>query len=258
MKLYFKYLSIHLHSTMEYKVSFLLTTLGQFLVSFFAFLEIYFLFERFNMVEGFNFNEILICFSIILISFSIAECFVRGFDSFGSIISNGEFDRIMVRPINEIFQVLASKIELSRIGRLIQSGIIFIYSIYASGIEYTSIKIFTLILMILGGIALFSGLFIIYASFCFFTIEGLEFINIFTDGGREFGKYPMNIYGKNVLKFFTYIVPLACIQYYPLLFLLDRESSIIYMFTPIVGFLFLIPAFIFWRFGVKHYKSTGS
>lgn len=258
MKLYFKYFSIHLRSIMQYKISFLLTTLGQFLVSFFTFLEIYFIFERFNIIEGFSFNEVLICFSVVLMSFSIAECIFRGFDSFSGIISNGEFDRIMVRPKNEIFQVIASKIEFTRIGRFIQSLIVFIYAIYMNEIEFTFIKIVTLCLMILGGVILFASLFIIYASFCFFTIEGLEFMNIFTDGGREFGRYPMSIYGKHILRFFTYIVPLACVQYYPLLFLLDRQTNIAYMITPLASILLLCVSYIFWRIGLKHYKSVGS
>lgn len=258
MKLYLKYLSIHVRSAMQYKASLLLTTLGQFLVSFSSFLGIYFMFSRFNSVEGFSYSEVLLCFAIVLLSFSIAECFVRGFDAFGSVISNGEFDRIMLRPRNEIFQVLATKIDLSRLGKLIQAVAIFIYAIPASGIDWTADKILTLFLMVAGGIALFSGLFVIYASFCFFTIEGLEFMNIFTDGGREFGKYPLSVYGRGVLKFFTYIVPLGCVQYYPLLYLLGRKTDVFYMLTPLFAFLFLIPCFIFWRFGVRHYKSTGS
>jgi ABC-type uncharacterized transport system permease subunit len=44
-------------------------------------------------------------------AFSIAECFARGFDHFPSMISNGEFDRVMVRPRNEIFQILAYKMD---------------------------------------------------------------------------------------------------------------------------------------------------
>ena len=41
MKLYFKYFQIHLKSRMQYKVSFLLTTIGQFLVSFNVFLGVW-------------------------------------------------------------------------------------------------------------------------------------------------------------------------------------------------------------------------
>jgi ABC-2 type transport system permease protein len=164
----------------------------------------------------------------------------------------------MVRPRNEILQVLASRIEFSRIGRLLQAIGIFIYAIPTSGVIWTSDKIITVILMIIGGFLVFSGLFIIYASICFFTIEGLEFMNIFTDGGREFGKYPLSIYGEGVLKFFTYIVPLALFQYYPFLYLIGRTNNTVYMLLPMVGILFLIPCLMFWRVGIRHYKSTGS
>jgi len=256
--LYGKYFSIHLKSQMQYKTSFFLTVLGQFLTSFSVFLSIYFMFERFNQVDGFTYTEVLLCFAIVLMAFSFAECFVRGFDTFSAVISNGEFDRIMVRPRSVIFQVLAAKIEFSRIGRLMQAIIVFVYAIPASGIDWTIDKVITMLFMLVSGFAVFSGLFIVYASFCFFTIEGLEFMNIFTDGGREFGRYPLSIYGEGVLKFFTFVIPSALFQYYPFLYLIGRSNNRFYMFLPLVGILFLIPCYCFWRFGLRHYKSTGS
>lgn len=258
MKLYFKYFSIHMRSQMQYKISFLLTTCGQLLTSFSTFLTIYFMMSRFHAVEGFTYSEVLLCFGIVLMAFSTAECFARGFDLFPGMIGNGEFDRAMVRPRSVMFQVLASKIEFSRLGRLIQGAIVFIYALATCGIFWTVPKICTLIFMLIGGVATFTALFIIYASFCFFTLDGLEFMNIFTDGGREFGKYPFAIYGKNVLRFFTYIIPLALFQYYPLLFLLGRSGNMLFMVLPLVSMLFLIPANAFWRFGIRRYKSTGS
>lgn len=208
---------------MEYKTSFLLTCIGQFLVSFNVFLGIYFMFQRFSKVEGFTYNEVLLCFGITLMEFSLAEAFARGFDMFGSMVRGGEFDRIMVRPRNEIFQVLGSRIEFTRIGRIFQAVIMFVWGFSVSDIHWTFLKILTVILMLIGGTMVFSGLFLIYASICFFTLEGLEFMNIFTDGAREYGKYPVCIYGKQVLQLCTFVVPYALIQYYPLLYLLDRE-----------------------------------
>ena len=193
-------------------------------------------------------------------SFALAECFGRGFDRFSSIISNGEFDRIMLRPRNEIIQVLGIKIEFSRIGRLTQAIIIFIYGIVTCVVEWTIGKILTLTLMVLGGVCLFFSLFMIYAAICFFTIEGLEFMNIFTDGGREIAQYPLNIYSKWVLKFFTFIVPLAFVNYYPYLYIINKvtENTILYMISPVCAILFIVPAFGLWKIGVRHYKSTGS
>jgi ABC-2 type transport system permease protein len=232
--------------------------IGQFLVSFNIFLGILFLFQRFSNVEGFNYHEVLLCFSILLMEFSIAECIARGFDMFDSIIRNGEFDRIMVRPRNEILQVLGSKFELTRIGRMLQAIVMFIYGITCSHIEWTFCKVITVIFMLMGGAALFFGIFLVYAALCFFTLEGLEFMNVLTDGAREYGKYPVAIYGKRMLQFCTFIVPYALVQYYPLLYLLDRKSSLFYVFIPLAAFLFLIPCILLWKLGVKHYKSSGS
>lgn len=243
---------------MQYKTSFFLTVLGQFLTSFTAFLSIYFMFQHFYEVDGFSFPEILMCFAIVLLAFSLAECFIRGFDTFSSIISNGEFDRMLVRPRGIIFQVITSRIELTRIGRIFQAVLIFCYAIPNAGIVWTPGKILVLILMIIGGFITFSGLFLIYASFCFFTTQGLEFMNIFTDGGREFGKYPLSIYGDGILRFFTYVIPMALFQYYPLLYLLGRSANWFYGVHPLLCFLFLIPCLLFWRIGLRHYKSTGS
>lgn len=258
MSLYAKYFSIMLKSQMQYKISFLLTAIGQFLTSFTAFLSIYFMFGRFNKVEGYTYSEVLLCFAVVLAAFSLAECFVRGFDSFGSVIGNGEFDRIMVRPRSPILQVLGSRLELSRIGRLAQAIVIFAYAIPASGVHWTPDKIITLIFMLISGFCIFSGLFVIYAALCFYTLEGLEFMNIFTDGGREFGRYPLSVYGNEILKFYTYVIPLALFQYYPFLYLIGRTANPLYAVLPLVGILFLFPCYGIWRIGLRHYKSTGS
>lgn len=258
MKLYLKYFSIHLKSAVQYKTSFLLTTIGQFLVSFNVFLGVYFMFERFNKVEGFTYSEVLLCFSIVLIEFSLAECFARGFDTFSSTISNGEFDRIMVRPRNEIFQVLGSKIEFTRIGRMLQAIIMFVYGISKSDVTWSMDKVLTVLLMIIGGTVVFTGIFVIYAAFCFFTIEGLEFMNIFTDGAREYGKFPISTYGKRVLQICTFMIPFALVQYYPLLYLLDKSHDTGYILLPLLACFFIIPCYLFWKFGIRHYKSTGS
>ena len=256
--LYMKYISMHMKSQMQHKASFFMLVLGQFLASFTTLLGVWFMFSRFNEVESFTFEQTLIGFAVILMSFALAECFGRGFDSFPRMISNGEFDRALARPRQIIFQVLASQIELSRLGRLTQAVLVFAYAIPACGVVWTWDKILTLALMILGGSVVFFCLFLIYAAFSFFTIEGLEFMNVFTHGGCEFGRYPFAVYGEHVLRVLTYVVPLALFQYYPLLYLLGRETGTLYMLAPLLGLLFAIPAYAFWRFGLRRYKSTGS
>ena len=243
---------------MQYKTSFFFTFLGQFLVSFSVFAGLAFLFMRFDDIDGFTYQEVLIGFAVMMLAFSLGEMFGRGFDQFPRLLGNGTFDRALVRPRNIIFQVLASTTDFTRLGRAIQAVIVFVYIIPRSGIVWTWDKILTLCLTIICGSLLFFGLFVVYAAFSFFTIEGLEFMNIFTDGGREHGRLPFSVYGENVLRFLTFVVPLALVQYYPMLYLLGREESMFYAFTPVLALIFLLPCYGFFRFGLRHYKSTGS
>ena len=243
---------------MRYKTSFAFTLIGQFLVSFTTVAGIWFMFTRFNEVEGFTFPDVLLCNAIVLMSFSLAECIARGFDLFPQMVRGGEFDRILLRPRGLVFQVFASKIELTRLGRAANALLIFIYAIPNCGVIWSADKIFTLGLMLLCGCLVNIALFILFASFSFYTMEGLEFMNILTDGGREFGRYPYSIYGKHILRFLTFVIPLALFQYYPLLFLLGREEGLFYRISPLLSLLFLIPVFLFWRFSLTKYQSTGS
>lgn len=258
MRLYFKFFMMNLKSQMQFRLSFLFLIIARSLTSVGVFAGIYFMFLRFNKVEDFTLNEVLFCFSVVFTAFSFAECYARGFDTFSSVISNGEFDRIMVRPQNEIFLILASKMEFTNVGRFFTALGVLIYSIPASGIDWNFTKAVTLIFMLVSGTVIFSGLFLIYAALCFFTLEGLEFMNILTDGGRNFGQYPYSIYGDGVLKFLTYVIPLALFQYYPFLYLTERSSNILYIFLPLIGMLFVVPCYMIWRLGVRKYKSTGS
>lgn len=258
IKLYIHYVSINVRCIMQYKTSFFLTAIGQFLISFNAFLGIFFMFQRFSGVDGFSYSEVLLCFAIILMEFSLAEMFARGFDLFPGTVRSGEFDRIMVRPQNEIIQVLGSKFELSRIGKIMQAVVMFVYGITHRNVVWNFPKIMTVVFMLIGGTAVFGGLFLIYAALCFFTLDGLEFMNVFTDGAREFGKYPIGIYGEKMLLFTTFFIPYTLIQYYPLLYILGKRTSAFYIFLPLLACWFLIPSMLLWKFGVRHYASSGS
>lgn len=258
LKLYLHYAAASVRGQLTHKVSFFLTMFGQFLTSFSAFAGISFLLMRFRSVGGFSLQEILITFSITLMSFSLAECFFRGFDVFSTLLADGSFDRMLLRPRSLILQVLGTRVELTRFGRLLQALLVLIYALSSTDLAWTPAKGLVLLLMILGGVIVYACLFTIQAALTFFTTEGLEVMNILTYGSREFGAYPYVIYGENVLRLLTFAVPLALVQYYPLLWVLGRSGNAALALTPLLAFLFIIPTAIVWRAGVRRYSSIGS
>ena len=102
MKLYMNLVAMNLKSQMQYRVSFLLTTLGQFITAFTSFFGLYFIFSRVNAIDDFNYNQVFLCFAVVMMAFAIGEMFGGGLAVFPRIMGNGEFDRALVRPRNII------------------------------------------------------------------------------------------------------------------------------------------------------------
>jgi ABC-2 type transport system permease protein len=260
LSLYFKYLQILFKSQMQYRTSFWLLTFGQFFIPLSVFAGLYFLFERFGQIKGWHFFEVALCFAVIHMAFSISECFARGFDAFSSLVVNGEFDRLLVRPRSTVVQVLGSKFKFTRFGRLLQSIIVLIWALTNLSIDWNLMKAITLCLMVMSGVLIFTGIYILAATMCFWTIQGLEVTNIFTDGSREMAQYPLNIYQKWIAKFFTYVIPFGTVNYIPLMYILGKSegNEVLSMLTPVMGSLFIVPCLFVWHIGVKHYRLTGS
>ena len=96
------------------------------------------------------------------------------------------------------------------------------------------------------------------AAYCFVTIKGLEVRNVFTNGGKHMAQYPIGIFKKGVIFIFSFIIPYASVNYYPLLYFVGKSNSVWHLLSPILCFIYLIPCIYLFNYGVKHYTSTGS
>jgi ABC-2 type transport system permease protein len=104
---------------------------------------------------------------------------------------------------------------------------------------------------------------VIGATITFWTVESIEAINILTYGGSELMAYPMQIYQDWMRLFFTYVVPAIFLNYYPALYFLDKPDPFhlpvwAHFLAPLAGFGVLGAGLLFWRYGLRHYQSTGS
>lgn len=258
MKLYINSLALHLKSELEYRMSFIISFLSQILIFFTYYFVIIALFSKFDNIKGFTLYEVLLCFSIIQFGFAFNEVFARGIDKFDKLIVEGGFDRLLLRPKNLILQVLCSDGDFVKLSRLIQAIIVLVIALVKLNVDITFFKVICLILMLMASCVIFFGIFLLAASYCFMTVQGLEVRNVFTDGGKHMAQYPIGVFKKGFVFFFTFIIPYAFVNYYPLLYFIGKNDNILYAFSPIIVFLYLIPCFIVFYMGVKKYEGSGS
>lgn len=263
LRLYMHYLSQSIRSQMQYRASFIMLSFGQLLITGIEFLAIASLFARFKHIQGWTLPEVAFLYGLINISFAFADAASRGFDMFGTMVKSGDFDRLLLRPRSTALQLAGYELTLRRIGRLIQGLIVFSWASYTLDIAWSVPKVYLVFIAIFGGACLFIGLMIIQATIAFWTTESLELMNTMTYGGVETAQYPLPIYRIWFRKFFTYIIPLACVNYLPSLAILERGDPmglpvILQWVAPLICILFLIVALQIWKIGVRHYRSTGN
>lgn len=262
VRLYFKCLGASVRSQMQHRLSFFMLTAGHALVVGMEFAGVWMLFSRFGQLRGWTFPQVALLFGMANVSFALAEGVGRGFDLFGSMVKSGDFDRLLLRPQSTALQVAAQEVQLMRVGRLALGLLALLWAITHLQLPGGNFHWLGIASGILGGTAVFYGLFILQAALAFWTVESLEVMNTVTYGGVEVAQYPLSIYRPWFRAFFTVVVPLGFTTYFPVRLLLAADPAVpvqIHVSAPlIVGGLFLWLSLRLWEVGVRHYRSTGS
>jgi viologen exporter family transport system permease protein len=263
LRLYFRYAGVSIRSQLQYRASFWMQTIGHFAVTGIEFGGIWALFDRFGTLRDWTLAETAMFYGLISVTFSIADAFARGFDLFGNMVKGGDFDRLLARPRSTVLQLLGQELTLRRVGRLAQGVVVLAWAITALEVDWSVLDAAVLALAVVGGVCLFTGLVILQATSAFWTTESLEVWNAFTYGGVTMSQYPIPIYRPWFRQIFTYVIPLGCVTYFPVLAVLDRPdplgtSTLLQTLAPLAGVAFLLVALQAWKLGVRHYRSTGS
>jgi ABC-2 type transport system permease protein len=263
LRLYGQFVAVSLKSQLQYRASFVLSSLGQFLTTSIEILGIWALFERFGSLSHWTLPQVAMFYGVVHSAFAIAEALSSGFDQFSMALKSGEFDRLLLRPRGTVLQLMGHELTLRRIGRLVQGLLVLVWAMWALDVPWGWSQVALLLFTLLGGVCLFFGLMVIQATVAFWTTETLELMNTMTYGGVESAQYPLAIYQPAFRRFFTLVVPLACVAYFPVVALLGIEdplgtSRTVQRLAPLAGIGFLWLTLQGWKYGVRHYTSTGS
>ena len=265
LSLLVRLLRIQIQSQLQYPVSFIMDVLSNAIILGFYFLSFSFALAQFDGIGGWTIGEVAFIWGITEFSFGMMDMLFSGFDydTFGPVIRRGQFDQMLLRPVNITLQVLGSRFVLRRLGKVIEGLIIFLFGLFRLNIDWTVLKILYIPILSISQVLFFGSLFIIGATTTFWTMERLEILNIFTYGGSEIMSYPMHIFPRPIRLTFTFIVPAIFLSYFPAVYILDKSDPInappfVSFIAPIVAFGMILLALKFWRFGIKNYQSTGS
>ena len=260
---YLRLVSAQLRSQMQYKVSFGLALVGSFLSCVTEFGVVLVLFSRIPLLAGWSLPEVALLYGLSGVAFAVAEMLAAALDNFQVHIVLGTFDRVLVRPRGALFQVMAEDFALRRVGRIAQSVLVLAIALRLLAINWSFGKVAMLAIALVSGTVIYFAIFVLGATFCFWTVQAKEATHVFTYGGDGLASYPLDIYRGSVRRFFTFVVPLAFVNYEPALYLLGRPDplglpDVARLLSPLAALAMAGLAWFGWRQGVRHYQSTGS
>jgi ABC-2 type transport system permease protein len=130
-------------------------------------------------------------------------------------------------------------------------------------LDWTVAKGIVLVLSLITGSVIFAAIFVLGAAIQFVSIDSAELANSFTYGGQQLTQYPLSIFGREVVRAVTFVVPLAFVNYYPVLYVLGKPAPLglpswIGLLAPAVAVVMTGLASLAWRGGLRRYRSTGS
>ncbi|HEX8034611.1 MAG TPA: ABC-2 family transporter protein [Ktedonobacterales bacterium] len=255
---------MQLRAQAQYKLSLTIDIGTNLLVTSMEFATVVIVFGPFPTLLGWRVGEVVLLYGMSSVSFGLAELIGAGIDAFPEMIRRGDFDRVLLRPVSVLLQVVGSDFRLRRLGRISQGFFALWLALHLlPAFHWTPAKLVLLPLGVVSGAAIFVAVLILGATLCFWTIETTELVNIVTYGGREMLSWPMNIYNQAMQRFFLFVIPLAFGSYVPTCYLLDRPlpfglPGAVAFAAPLIALVFALVAWGIWTVGVRHYQSTGS
>ena len=257
ISLYFSFLKISLKEILIYRIDCIVGILSQFVVQLVSLIFIFIVFSHTNNIAGWNFYQILLLYGVTRIPIGIAGyCFDGLYDIGPKYIRNGDFDKILLRPVHPLISIIGSSREFVAIADLFIGIGISVFMLVKLSIPITVFLILKILFFSLVGAFIIGAINTIFSISSFWTYRSNEviwsFYRMYT-----FTEYPITIYNKFIRILITVILPFAFVAYYPTMAYLGFNMYMIYL-SPIVAIILWLIAIKLWNLALNKYRSTGT
>lgn len=219
--------------------------------------------DRFDNLAGWEFPQIAFIYGLGLLSHGLHVVFFIQTWMIERFVTEGEFDRMLVRPMGVFFQFIIRYVNLVGFTDMIPATVIFLYACKEIGFIWSLSNIISIIAVLIGGMLIRAAIYTVFSSVSFWTYRSRPLVMFVYHMMERGSYYPISIYPRLFQFFLTFIIPIAFISFYPACDFLNMDTRTalpigFVIWTPIVGIIMFWLSMAFFKFGLKNYESAGS
>ncbi len=257
ISLYLSFLIASLKEMLIYRLDCIVAIISQLIVQSVSLIFLFIVFQNTQTIVGWNFKQLLLLYGITRISVGIVGyCFDGLYDIGQKYIKNGEFDKLLLRPVHPLISIIGGSKDFNNVADIVIGLGLSIYMFIELSIPVTIILIIKILFFSIIGALIIGAINTITSVTSFWTYRSNEviwsFFRIYT-----LTEYPIDIYNKFIKFIITVILPFAFVAYYPVMSYLGFNNYMIYL-SPIIAIILWIVAVKLWNLGLKRYRSTGT
>jgi ABC-2 type transport system permease protein len=257
--LFFDYFTQYAKVRISYRGDFFISLATSFAATLFSLGFVVVLFQKTSQLAGWKFPEVLFLWGFTQIPYGLFNVISLNLYEFGNnYIIEGKFDRVLLRPVSSLFQVLFENFRIESLQEVITGSFCMWWATRHLGLVWSPAKFGTLIFFGACAGVIYVSIFLLLSTVSFWFEDRIG-VHPPVWNVIAFGRYPLSIYSGAVQFFLCWIIPFGLASYYPSVRMLGRTSSPEYLaYVPIVAVVSLAIAISVWNSGTRHYSSTGS
>jgi ABC-2 type transport system permease protein len=221
--------------------------------AYFGFL--YFLVKGTNGFLGYTQTQILFFTATYTLIDTISQFFFRSVYSFRPMVISGDFDLVLVKPLNALFRVLMGgpdPIDLITIPPIILV-VVWIGSLLNPGI----FQILIYILLVMNGLLIAAAFHIFVLGFGIITLEVDHAIMVYRDV-TSMGRFPIDIYKQPLQGILTFVIPVGIMVTVPAQALGGLIGPTGIIMALVLGVVLILVSLKFWNYALTKYTSASS
>jgi ABC-2 type transport system permease protein len=263
LRLVVRVFAANFRARLQYRADFLLWFLQGVTYQLLGLTFVWVVLGRFRSFHGWSLDEVIFLYGLRLVAHALYLPVFGNVTTVAGQVREGTLDRILLRPVDPLLQVLWQEFAANSTGDLCVGLVLLGVAQRALHLRWSPVAVGFFLLVVAGGTVLEAGIQLALASLSLWFVGTEQLSNWADELINSFGNYPLTVFGAPLRYLFTFVLPIALLAYFPATVFLQKTAAlpftpILAFGAPVVGWGAFLGAYALWNLGLKHYQGTGT